>query len=181
MKIRTRKKGFGILEVLLAGVIIIIVMSAIVVLGRSAMTKTQYLQQRAEATFLAQEGIELIRQIRDSNYIDGNNATAWDNITLTTKPTLGRDYFIIFNSSRYFMTTTAQTIDVGGVRFTRKINYRRINDSLPSPMLSQPAGTSTQELINNSYIVESTVTWSFLGQSKNVVLRELITNSRQQF
>ena len=185
MNNKKRKKGFGILEVLLAGVIIIIVMSAIVVLGRSSMTKTQYLQQRAEATFLAGEGIELVRQIRDTNYIDTRNDTAWNTfITLTNPPnTSGTKYYLSYSDSghRYSLSTTVQTLDVGGTVYTRYIQFEKIDSTSTDAIFTSPAGSKTTELLNNSYIVKSTVTWGFLGQSKNIVLRELIANSRQQF
>lgn len=72
------KKGFGLLEVLVSAVIIVTILSAMVFIGRSTLNNSQYAQERAQAIYLAQEGIEIVRQIRDTNWIDENNATAWN-------------------------------------------------------------------------------------------------------
>ena len=76
------KKGFGILEVLLAGIVIVIVLGSLVFLARNTLNSSIYLSQKAQATFLAQEGIEIVRNIRDSNYIDSNNKTQWDTLLI---------------------------------------------------------------------------------------------------
>jgi len=72
------QKGFGLLEVLVSVVIIITILSAMVFIGRSSLNNSQYAQERAQAIYLAQEGIEIIRQMRDSNWIDGDNTTEWN-------------------------------------------------------------------------------------------------------
>ena len=97
--VHNHKKGFGLLEVLLAGLIIIMMLSALVIVARAAIQNSIYLQQRSQATFLAQEGMEIVRQIRDTNYVDGDNKTKWNTLTKNnyrTPPDVGEDdeYYI---------------------------------------------------------------------------------------
>lgn len=73
-----KEKGFGLLEVLLAGLIIIMMLSALVVVARAAIESNIYVQQRFQATFLAQEGMERVRHIRDTSYVDGDYTSKWN-------------------------------------------------------------------------------------------------------
>lgn len=80
-------KGFGLLEVMISATVIIIILGALVLVANASMRNNQYVQMRAEATYLAQEGIERVRSIRDSNWIDQDPNTKWDNLTLNTTTT----------------------------------------------------------------------------------------------
>ncbi|MFA7253415.1 MAG: hypothetical protein WC107_02585 [Patescibacteria group bacterium] len=76
----SKKNGFGIIEVLVAATIIIVILAALTSVGKAALTNNSSLQERSNAIYLAQEGLEIVRQIRDSNWIDdqGNNAVGID-------------------------------------------------------------------------------------------------------
>lgn len=74
------KKAFGILEVMIASTIIIIVLSALTSVGRSTLRSSETIQERTQASYLAQEGIEIVRQMRDSNWIDGRSDTQWNSL-----------------------------------------------------------------------------------------------------
>ena len=79
---RKRTGGFGIVEVVIVLAIICVILGALIWIGRAAAANNVRSQQRAQATYLAQEGIEVVRQIRDSNWIDGSSATSWENMEL---------------------------------------------------------------------------------------------------
>lgn len=74
MKIKTKnKKGFSIGEVLLA-VFIVGTVLVIVVAVMSRSLKTFFFDRDAViATNLSQEGIELVRNIRDNDFVEGND------------------------------------------------------------------------------------------------------------
>lgn len=76
------------MEVLISSAVIIVVLGTLVFIARSAITNAQYMQERAQAIALAAEGIETVRQIRDTNYIDGNSLTKWNTITGVGSATL---------------------------------------------------------------------------------------------
>ena len=74
------KKGFTLVEALVAiSILIIGILSAFILVSRSLYT-FPLIQDRLTASFLVQEGIELVRNIRDSNFIKkakGENIS-WD-------------------------------------------------------------------------------------------------------
>lgn len=63
------KKGFTLVEALVAiSILIIGILSGFILVTR-ALYNVSVIQDRLTASFLAQEGIELIRNIRDTNFI----------------------------------------------------------------------------------------------------------------
>jgi type II secretory pathway pseudopilin PulG len=189
------KKGFGLLEVLLAGVIIITVLGALVFLGRNTINNSTYNQQRTEALFLAQQGIEMVRQIRDSNYIDGNQNTNWNNFVSTaltegdpgprdpnSTPELERNYKLCRTLSNLTGDGLRRLVLVNGEDprcsaangfYTRKIIFHDIGNEI----FTKPLGVEVAK--SNGYKVEVTVEWIFNGSSKSLTINELIANSRQ--
>lgn len=80
MRIKNFKKGFTLLETLVAiSILLIAVVGPMSIIGRS-LPQSAYARDHAIAVNLAQEGIEAIRQKRDSNMLrDWNGTTtAWD-------------------------------------------------------------------------------------------------------
>jgi type II secretory pathway pseudopilin PulG len=75
------KRGFTLIEALIAISILIIGIVSSFILVTRALYNTNIIQDRLTASFLAQEGLELVRQIRDSNYLNKINGGSinWDN------------------------------------------------------------------------------------------------------
>lgn len=72
--------GFTLIEALVAlSILIVGIMSGFILITRS-LYSAAIIQDRLTASFLAQEGAELVRQIRDSNYLRtlNDNPTNWD-------------------------------------------------------------------------------------------------------
>lgn len=199
---KRRKKGFGLLEVLLAGVIIIMMMSALVIVARAAIQNSQYLQQRSQATFIAQEKMEMVRQIRDTHYIDQTNATQWDNwnwktdSSPTTPPTSPPLWYTVDDSGvqdyRFlFRCTTVNTVlqnclkteswstmlDVlDGTTYSSSIIFQKIDPNQISGLLTSPKINDIPSS-RIAYLCIVTTSWN----GKNVQIKEVITNSRQGF
>ncbi len=74
----TARRGFGLLEVVLATGILSLVVGASTALIRGSLRRTALAADRAIAMNLAQESIEQLRSARDSTYIDNDPATNWD-------------------------------------------------------------------------------------------------------
>ncbi|HOE15240.1 MAG TPA: hypothetical protein PLH82_00835 [Candidatus Paceibacterota bacterium] len=98
-----QKSGFTLIESLLAiGVLIVGVLSAFILVVRS-LSNIPLIQSRLIAANLAQEGIELIRQKRDTNYIQGLD---WINgfndqcICMDNSQLADECYFVIDANSR---------------------------------------------------------------------------------
>ena len=59
------KSGFTLLETLVAIMLFVIALSALLALVRDSVTSATYTKNDVVATYLAQEGIDYIRNIRD--------------------------------------------------------------------------------------------------------------------
>ncbi len=66
-----RKQGFGLLEVLFSTTIFIVVVGSLVSLSRLSLRNSFITTHRSQAFNLAQDALETIRQMRDTNWIDG--------------------------------------------------------------------------------------------------------------
>jgi len=186
------KKGFSLLEVLLSGVIIIIVLSSLIVIGRNTIDNSSSLQRRLQATYLAQEGIELTRQIRDTNYLDSNNKTSWSDLVYNKtnqnfeKPNFNNttSYGLSLESSleRYILNNSVETIALDGTDFTRKITFKESSGSFAlSPIEYNGDTLSDSDIKKQAVKVIAEVSWDDKKAKKKIVIEELITNSRQAF
>lgn len=184
-----KNKAFGLLEVLLAGVIIIIVLSALMVVARSAIDNSVLLQQRAQATYLAQEGIELVRQIRDSNYVDGSAFTKWNTlIGLNFKEEIeyGKE-FVISETTLPQRICAGEpvannpnmdgVINIDGTEFSRKVVFLPAVGSLNDPQLKYDSDAVSDQ----SFKVKVTVSWKSKLANKQIEIETLLTNSRQGY
>lgn len=68
IKFSGNQKGFSLLEVILAGAIFVLVISAFAGVLIYGQESTNLAGKRARAVFLAEEGLEAIRNIRDNNF-----------------------------------------------------------------------------------------------------------------
>lgn len=192
MKKNHLKKGFGILEVLLAGVIIVTMLGALVVLGRTVLMNIANNVARAQATYLAQEGIEIARQIRDTNYIDGTNTTGWNSFVRDGSgaprtparygPTFYGSFFMVdYDSTDKPMLIAAPPSTDGeeittadGNKFVRTISF----DSSTDTMGIKPSGADSALASDSIVKVICKVTW---GSGKSLSVEEFVANSRPNF
>jgi prepilin-type N-terminal cleavage/methylation domain-containing protein len=71
MKKVLRTKGFTLVETLVAVTIFTVSLTALVAVTSRGVFDTNFSKNKITATYLAQEGIELVRNIRDSRSIQG--------------------------------------------------------------------------------------------------------------
>lgn len=178
MKKRINKQsGFGILEVLIASSIIAMVAAAALVLGNYILRSAIINKHRLQATHLAADAIEIVRNIRDTNWIDGDPKTVWDenllrqgqcsidgcgvepNNDLTWKMTLSPDNF------DYDMTDN-------GDAFVRNIEIRDVSGS----DLYSNHPELQNELQAKTVNVKVIVKWTDYKKEREVVVETLITD-----
>lgn len=194
MNIKKTKKAFGIIEVLIASTIVIIIVFALTAVANSSMKLSDKMQERAQATQLAQEGIEIIRQMRDTNWIDDNTATDTDtdwnsfiydyNIGVWNNIDNSHDYRIAFGPAvikRFYLVETAvgENINLGddaSNTFNRRIKFESVGDLLPNVSIV-PANNT---LSKDQYATKVTVIVK-TPSGEIVTLSEMITNWRPQF
>ena len=144
---KTKKtNGFGLLEVLIASSIILIVILSLAAVSNSTLRSTYQIDERAQAINLAQEGIEVVRQIRDTNWIDQKTETKWSDIALVPgfswtnvgAVSPASRFSIGFNDGLapnrlylYHETGASQTVTLNGSKFTRMIFFDNVGSLVP--------------------------------------------------
>ena len=83
-------QGFSLAEVVIVIFILAVVLVGVLNLISRTFTHTDFVATKLTASYLAQEGIELVRNLRDSNWVKGE---PWD------KGISGGDFEIDFNDS----------------------------------------------------------------------------------
>ncbi|MFA6551120.1 MAG: hypothetical protein WCV41_01155 [Patescibacteria group bacterium] len=157
-------KGFGILEVVIATGIITVGMVAVI----SFITQSYYVSQvnknKFIATMLAQEGIELTRNVRDSNWVGG---LAW-NQNIVGDGT----YRIDVNSSGAINIINVSGIDDALSRL--KIDSGLYQHSLGTDTIFYRLITTANDAAScpaaNCLQVTSEVKWSERGLAKNYAI-----------
>ena len=177
------KKAFGLVEVLLASTIIITVISSFVFVSQGVLTATGRTADRIQAASLAAEGIEMVRQIRDTSWIDQKNTTTWgkwvsSNLDTAVDPT--KLYDPNFSSDHYFLIKLppVRKITLPGGTYNRTIAITKISHS--SKVMSSSTDSKKEQLQDLSYKVTAEVT--SVDDSKIIVtISEILTNWRPNF
>lgn len=96
-----QKKGFTLIETLIAIAIIMIAITGPFAATENSINAANISRNKTIAVFLAQEGIEYVRAVRDKVYIkecfsnDGINCPKWWNVFTTGTTALGNGYNIL--------------------------------------------------------------------------------------
>jgi type II secretory pathway pseudopilin PulG len=146
------KKGFGLLEIVVAVGIISISIYAVFGLFTFAIKSVDENLEKAKAVFLLEEGVEAVRVLRDSS---------WQNNIASL--TAGEDYYLEFTGATWQATSSNVYIQNAFERkFVLEDVYRDGNDDIAETGTLDP---DTRKL---------TVSVSFLG-SKGTTTRSVIT------
>ncbi len=149
------KKGFGLLETVLAAGILTLVLAGVVSLGRISLRAATVNQTRTQAFQIAQEGLEGVRAIRDTNVLDADRATEWKESLDLNSSGHGVDYDTTLK--KWVIKLNSPTFHNNF--FTRKVDFdNTIVDEIKATV---------------------TVSWLESGQ-KSVILETILTNWRQE-
>jgi len=149
------KKGFTLLEIIIAMGIIISVLTSSLVLVTLSINSTKTTRSKIIAINLSQEGLEIVRNIRDNNWLN------YRRTALNWRDGLAPgDYRVQYNSSALLtFSVTPLRIDNGFYQYDNgnsTLFYRKI---------------TIEHIGNNQIRVISEVTWSERGRS-NVISAE---------
>ncbi len=127
---RAYSKGSSLAEVLVAGAIILIVLTGLYATHTFFVTQTQTNTQKIKVSFLLEEGVEAVKTMRD---------LGWTNISGLTA---NQPYYLTFTGGRWSTTTTATRIDNVYYRsFVVQNVNRASDDDITTTGGSSDAGT----------------------------------------
>ncbi|MEI6499026.1 MAG: hypothetical protein WCO23_03615 [bacterium] len=182
-----KKSGFGIIEVLISSSIIISVLGALVFAGRTSYQNSLYIEDKNEAMALAQEGIEITRQIRDTNWLDASINTHWNDLVMTGN---GEYSAILADKNQKYGIVQARLSDgslryglvMGSVEnvkinsdstdFTREVSVENVKS-----LLTDKNNEIDKNLSDQSIKVNVKVSWG----EKSVTVSEILTNWRPNY
>lgn len=127
-------KGFTLIEVLAVIFVITVGVTGSLVLIQSSMSSSRLVSYELTGTYLTQEGVEIIRSVRDSNWLEGDQ---WDQGLGNEGEQLAVDYKDLgkqdpdFESyaGRYLRMDGGYNYDTGKeTPFKRKIEILKKND-----------------------------------------------------
>ncbi len=128
--------GFGIIEVLISAIIIIMIVGGSVTLVRSMIKKNISSSERVQAYNLAREGLEIARAARDTAWID-EDVNAWcyylDGCTIDDMNTGSQSVLLKNSDDRYSMDNgvTEEIVTINDVNFIRTYDIEPLNN-IPS-------------------------------------------------
>lgn len=140
--------GFMIVEIIVAVAIIVLsVLAAMTVTQKSISVSRQALHV-SQATFLLEEGAEVVRVLRDN---------AWSNISSLS---VGTNYYPTFSSS-WTLSTSPSTVDI----FTRTVTIANVNrDATSGDIITSGVDDPGTKLIT------VTISWAESGQAMSKTL-----------
>ncbi len=163
-KLPTTKSGFGILEALVASGIIAIFAGGVVILGNMALRSVVINKHRLQAAYLSQEGVELVKNIRDSNWVDENKNTGW-NSGIDDSGGNSRYLDQDTTTDKWELISGDKTIILNKVSFTREIRITNPTNSDLSDVLKERAAD-----------IEVKVRWDDYGKQRDVTINSTITD-----
>lgn len=155
MKTRNNK-GFGLVEVLVAGAVLATSLLGISAYYQQSLRVSQTSLHTTQAAFLLDEGIEVVRILRDVH---------WNNISGLTA---GTPYYLEWNGTTWATTTTVSLIE--GL-FDRTIVVADINRDLNDDIVT--SGGTTDTGIRKATV---TVSWDERGSTITKTASMYISN-----
>jgi len=156
MKNRSKESGVVLVEAIVVASILLIVATGLIFANIAYITSASFTLSSTKATFLAQEGVEVVKYIRTSGWEDGI-----ENLTD------GTTYYLSFSPTAWATTTTQEIVDGKFYRsFVVEEVLRDVNDDIAS---SGTADSNTKKL---------TVDVSWLGKTGTTTrtIQTYITN-----
>lgn len=163
---KKRKKGFTILEAMIAIFVIIIGVIGASIAIQQTLFLTRIVSSQLIASYLAQEGVEIVRNIRDGNWLEG---VAWDSGLTGCEPE-GVGCQADYTNTQSLDPYTGEPLKIDGgfynyqsgtpTPFTRKITIASRTDPEGIPILD------TRVLVN----------WQIGGETYQVLTIEYLYN-----
>ncbi len=164
-KMASSKKGFTLTEVMIAMSILTVAIVSATNLLISLMNSNRVNVTTLQAYFLAQEGLEIARNIRDTNWLQGNKWDVYNEFVSLNGAEVGLELKDSFSSDPWQSSGSAAVIKLGAVEFNRTLSFEEF--------------CSEEELIVESCSktkVTARVFWDDSGKESEVNLSTVLTD-----
>lgn len=164
--IQTKKTAFSLIEVIM----ILFIASVGIMAALSLAIRSAYFQQAKKelgsAMFLANEGLEIMRNIRDTNVIA---SSSYDNWTGTGSAGNGVHLYKVDYAT--LLATTTASIDTAVLQQNTSTGFYLHNASFPNSIFSRLITASTTDDVTE---VESWVQWKSRGNVFNYKINTVL-------
>lgn len=150
--------GFGLVEAVVGAAIIASTLLGVVAAAQLAFRATKEANLKLRALFLAEEGLEAARILRDASFSKNISPLV-----------LGTDYYLNFSGGNWQLTTTAPPL-------TDDVFDRRIRLAAVSRSSSDDIVVSGGTLDPNTKEVTVSLNWTNRGQSANIAFSTYLAN-----
>ena len=163
-----KQKGFSIIEVLGAIFLLLVGLIGSLSLITQVSSYTSVAASKLVASYLAQEGIEIVRNMRDQNWVAGN---PWDT-DLSSSPA---DYHADYTATSFLdLRSGGAILDIDNNGF---YNYSGVGTpSIFTRTIHIEKGSDDQSIETIKVLV--TVSWNQAGGSHSVKAQEYLYNWR---
>ena len=151
------QKGFGLVEIIIGAAILATTLLAVSFFFQRAVVISRSTGELVQASFLAEEGIEVLRFLRDEK---------WENLSSGITP--GTNYYLSFSGSSW--ATTTPNVFVDGV-FERKFSIENVNRDGNDDIT-----TSGGTLDPNIKLITVSVSWFDRGATTTHTVSTYLTN-----
>jgi len=157
-----KKSGFTLLEIIIAVFVLTVAIVGSFALIQKSIVSASQAQFRLTAAYLAQEGMEIVRNIRDTNWLEGEN---WDaGIAITS------DYRLDYQSSEFPDTTC----NLGSGNYLKYDGNFYTCSSGIDTKFKRTISISSEEL--NKMKVSVKVEWEERGRTDSIEALEYLYN-----
>ncbi len=172
-------KGFTLIETLVALSIFSLSIVALIVAAGQGVSNFQTIKARLTASYLAQEGVELVHNIRDTEMETGS----WASFIGTSSPVANCFLNQNPNGCTIDAVYAPQNIDVQActssvcpfMKYDQFVGYNH-SPTYPTNTVFRRTIALTLLPLNNEVEVKSTVSYTIGGTTSQIVMSEILTN-----
>ncbi len=169
------KPGFGILEVLIAGLIISMMLTALVSVGKMTTDSSRQMSEKTQAYYLAQDGIEQFRRARDSSWFNGTPGNNINSLTLAMAGSNVSSMSGYVQKNGNFVWDSAENeaetnFNLDGTIYRRRAEIEKISSIIPGDAIARD---------KNALRIKIIVYWN--NNTKSVEVSELLTDWRPNY
>ena len=187
-KLKDKKNGFTLIETLMAVLIFSMSIMAVVFVISDDIADIEYAKKKMTASYLAEEGIEYMRNLRDAYtlYDAGGGQTGWnsyrvkiDPCNITSVPSRSCYYSYPNLFSQGNMKNTNVLSCVGNCPTLYKSSLGGYEYNVPGAVDGYKREIKTKELNANEIEISSTIYWYHGVDSFHITFNTILSNWKE--